>query len=105
VLLTISRQWNTSFGTPQAHSNPSPQSQASAALSVSSSGPEVQQALDELSVDPLTTAAPPLQTQQYATSIPFITPAMWQESVASVYESGGGSLKRTWDFDGGSVRR
>lgn len=28
----------------------------------------------------------------------FITPAMWQESVASVYEGG---LKRAWDYDGG----
>ena len=26
----------------------------------------------------------------------FVTPAMWQESVASVYEGG---LKRAWDFD------
>lgn len=33
-------------------------------------------------------------------SIPnFVTPAMWQESVASVYEGG---LKRAWDFDDGS---
>jgi hypothetical protein len=27
----------------------------------------------------------------------FVTPAMWQESVASVYEGG---LKRSWDYDG-----
>jgi hypothetical protein len=26
----------------------------------------------------------------------FVTPAMWQESVASVYEGG---LKRSWDYD------
>ena len=26
----------------------------------------------------------------------FVTPAMWQESVASVYEGG---LKRAWDYD------
>lgn len=26
----------------------------------------------------------------------FVTPAMWQESVASVYEGG---LKRTWDYE------
>jgi len=30
----------------------------------------------------------------------FVTPAMWQESVASVYEGG---LKRPWDFDGGAM--
>jgi len=99
------RQWNTSFGTPQTQSNPSPQSQASAGLSVSSSGPEVQQAIDELTaVDALTTTAQQLPTQQYAASIPFITPAMWQESVASVYESGSG-LKRSWDYDGLSIKR
>ena len=44
--------------------------------------------------------------QQYpsATSMPnFITPAMWQESVASVYEGG---LKRAWDYDGmGGMKR
>lgn len=34
-------------------------------------------------------SAAPVQT--------FVTPAMWQESVASVYEGG---LKRTWDYDG-----
>jgi hypothetical protein len=27
----------------------------------------------------------------------FVTPAMWQESVASVYEGG---IKRAWDYDG-----
>ncbi len=36
-------------------------------------------------------AAAPVQTA-------FVTPAMWQESVASVYEGG---LKRAWDYDGG----
>ena len=28
----------------------------------------------------------------------FVTPAMWQDSVASVYEGG---LKRPWDYDPG----
>lgn len=32
----------------------------------------------------------------------FITPAMWQESVASVYEGG---LKRAWDYDGPPMKR
>jgi hypothetical protein len=68
----------------------------------------VQQALDELTAvsDHLTTAAQQLPSQQYAavSSIPFITPAMWQESVASVYESGGG-LKRSWDYDGVAIKR
>jgi hypothetical protein len=65
----------------------------------------VQQALDELTAinDPLTTGAQQLPTQQFTASIPFITPAMWQESVASVYESGG--MKRSWDYDGGAIKR
>jgi len=32
----------------------------------------------------------------------FITPAMWQESVASVYEGG---LKRAWDYDSQMVMK
>ena len=36
--------------------------------------------------------------QQYSgAAIPsFVSPSMWQESVASVYEGG---LKRQWDYD------
>lgn len=37
-------------------------------------------------------SAAPVQT--------FVTPAMWQESVASVYEGG---MKRPWDFQGGAM--
>ncbi len=40
-----------------------------------------------------------MPSQQYSAPAPmanFITPAMWQESVASVYEGG---LKRAWDYD------
>lgn len=40
-----------------------------------------------------------MPAQQYSAPAPmpnFITPAMWQESVASVYEGG---LKRSWDYD------
>jgi hypothetical protein len=43
--------------------------------------------------------------QQYAAAAPvqaFVTPAMWQESVASVYEGG---LKRAWDYDGGPIMK
>jgi hypothetical protein len=37
--------------------------------------------------------------QQYTQAMPtFITPAMWQESVASVYEVG---MKRAWEYDDG----
>lgn len=45
----------------------------------------------------------PQQFSAAAPAVPnFVTPAMWQESVASVYEGG---LKRTWDYDGGGVMK
>ncbi|OBS19762.1 hypothetical protein FPOA_11487 [Fusarium poae] len=41
--------------------------------------------------------------QYSAAPVPnFVTPAMWQESVASVYEGG---LKRGWDYDGVAVMK
>jgi hypothetical protein len=45
-----------------------------------------------------------ISPQQYtAATIPnFVTPAMWQESVASVYEGG---LKRAWDYDSGPMMK
>ena len=44
---------------------------------------------------PQATQLPP---QPYSTAPvqSFVTPAMWQESVASVYEGG---MKRAWDYD------
>ncbi|KAG8411432.1 hypothetical protein J3458_015493 [Metarhizium acridum] len=74
----IFEHWNTSFGAPD-------QSAITDPLSNHSLSPGTQQ----------------IAHQQYstATSMPnFITPAMWQESVASVYEGG---FKRGWDYDGG----
>ncbi|KAJ3527986.1 hypothetical protein NM208_g10432 [Fusarium decemcellulare] len=42
-------------------------------------------------------------SQYSAAPVPnFVTPAMWQESVARVYEGGLG-LKRAWDYEGESV--
>lgn len=46
-----------------------------------------------------TPGLPPQQQYSAAPVQTFVTPAMWQESVASVYEGG---LKRQWDYDGGS---
>lgn len=43
------------------------------------------------------TSQMPLPPYPAAPVQPFVTPAMWQESVASVYEGG---LKRAWDYDG-----
>jgi len=47
---------------------------------------------------PLPLGTQGLANQQYATApVPsFVSPSMWQESVASVYEGG---LKRQWDYD------
>jgi len=42
----------------------------------------------------------PAQPYPAAAAPTFITPAMWQESVASVYEGG---LKRGWDYDPAAV--
>ncbi|KAI2626397.1 fungal-specific transcription factor domain-containing protein [Xylaria nigripes] len=93
-------QWNSTFGTPLP-TQPSALSPQSSPLNVSSGAPEVPTTQDlSMANAPLSAphslshqyAAPPVQT--------FVTPAMWQESVASVYESG--SLKRHWDYDNGA---
>lgn len=43
-----------------------------------------------------------MSSQQFAPQMPtFITPAMWQESVASVYEVG---MKRAWGYDHGPAK-
>jgi len=44
----------------------------------------------------------PMPPQQYSGApIPsFVSPSMWQESVASVYEGG---LKRQWDYEDGNM--
>ncbi|KAI1334139.1 hypothetical protein F5Y15DRAFT_402858 [Xylariaceae sp. FL0016] len=97
-------QWNTTFGTQQL-SQPASVAPQSSPLNVASfsGAPEVPTTQDiqianasmpvpPPSLPPQPYSAPPAQT--------FVTPAMWQESVASVYESG--ALKRHWDYDGGS---
>ncbi|RDW87690.1 hypothetical protein BP5796_03384 [Coleophoma crateriformis] len=95
-------QWTTSFGTPPASSTSAP-SQAPLKLSVPGA-PEVQslpdvQSLPNVSLPP---NSQPLPQQQYsAAPIPsFVSPSMWQESVASVYEGG---LKRQWEYDDGNM--
>lgn len=74
----IFEQWNTTFGAPEIPS------------------------LDDIQA--VNSSLPPgsqhsISPQQYAAApVPnFVTPAMWQESVANVYEGG---LKRSWDYDG-----
>ncbi|KAK0391626.1 hypothetical protein NLU13_1126 [Sarocladium strictum] len=69
-------QWNSTFGVP-----------------------EVSTLQDLQAVNSTLPAGQQVSPQQFsAPSVPnFVTPAMWQESVASVYEGG---LKRGWDFEG-----
>ncbi|KAI0410073.1 fungal-specific transcription factor domain-containing protein [Xylaria palmicola] len=99
-------QWNSTFGTPLPPQQASVTPQSSS-LNVSSGAPEVPTSQDiAIATAPLSAAAPPpqLSHQQQYSAPPvqaFVTPAMWQESVASVYESGG--LKRHWDYDGGGA--
>ncbi|KXJ91501.1 hypothetical protein Micbo1qcDRAFT_119079 [Microdochium bolleyi] len=94
-------QWNTTFGTPL----PPPPSESigenSSPLNLSSAGaPEVPTTVDiQIATTAISPAVQTMTPQQYS-SAPvqsYITPAMWQESVASVYEGG---LKRSWDYGG-----
>ncbi|TWU76163.1 hypothetical protein ED733_001904 [Metarhizium rileyi] len=99
----IFEHWNTSFGTPSQPGALVGSVSGDKSLNVSTPGVPDQTALaDHVSNHSLSSpGTQQMAHQQYptATSIPnFITPAMWQESVASVYEGG---LKRAWDFDGG----
>jgi hypothetical protein len=94
-------RWNTTFGTVPAASTSAPQQTP---LKHSPSGaqeipqlPELH-SVSDMNVSPGAHSLPP---QQYSGApIPsFVSPSMWQESVASVYEGG---LKRNWDYADGS---
>ncbi|CAG8974329.1 hypothetical protein HYALB_00006176 [Hymenoscyphus albidus] len=92
-------QWNSTFGTPPV-ANTSTSHQAPLKLPVSGAHelptlPEMQ-SLPTVSLPP--GSSQPIPPQQYSGApIPsFVSPSMWQESVASVYEGG---LKRHWDYD------
>ncbi|KAI1209676.1 uncharacterized protein F4807DRAFT_467557 [Annulohypoxylon truncatum] len=97
-------QWNTTFGTQQIQSQPTSVAPHSSSLSVGSSSgaPEISPSQDiQLGSGSLPAVTQAMPHQQY-TAPPmqaFVTPAMWQESVASVYEGG---LKRRWDYDSGT---
>ncbi|KAG6000352.1 hypothetical protein E4U21_005561 [Claviceps maximensis] len=100
----IFANWNTSFG---MLSQPGPflagsASQASSLnMSFAPGAPDSISIADPVSAQSLTSSGSgQISHAQFssANSVPdFITPAMWQESVASVYEGG---LKRAWDYDG-----
>ncbi|KAI5467602.1 hypothetical protein BGZ63DRAFT_345322 [Mariannaea sp. PMI_226] len=97
-------QWNTTFGTP-AHSQSTSTPPQSSPLNVSSStgATEVSTLQDIQAIHTsLPAGSQQLSPSQYSAApvASFVTPAMWQESVASVYEGG---LKRAWDYDGGPI--
>lgn len=99
-----SSQWNTSFGTPPAQPPPASVASQNSSLSVSSSGAAEVPTLQDIQIVhsqiPNAASQQQISPHSYSTAPPvqtFVTPAMWQESVASVYEGG---LKRAWDYDG-----
>jgi hypothetical protein len=97
-MLTVTSQWNTTFGTPPAQSSTAPQQPP---LKLPVSGAQELPSLPEMQTLPNVSLPPnsqPIPPQQYSGApIPsFVSPSMWQESVASVYEGG---LKRHWDYD------
>jgi len=101
----IFEQWNASFGTPAAPPEPTPISQArSLNISSSTGAPDVSNLPEYRGGNDAVQSGSQMPQQQYsAPSVPnFVTPAMWQESVASVYEGG---LKRSWDYDGGQMMK
>ncbi|KAK0729018.1 hypothetical protein B0T21DRAFT_349950 [Apiosordaria backusii] len=91
-------QWNTSFGTPPVQSSPTGGQGGAMSASSGASDPGGIQDIHAVQAQ-LRTAAQPMPAQQYSAAPVqnFVTPAMWQESVAQVYEGG---LKRSWDYDG-----
>lgn len=88
--LTVSRQWNNTFAV-----EPPPTSQTGT-IGLSPGGSSVtgmsdtHTATSGMAASTQNTSPPPFAPNMAN----FITPAMWQESVASVYEGG---LKRSWD--------
>ncbi|KAK3488895.1 uncharacterized protein B0T23DRAFT_320775 [Neurospora hispaniola] len=91
-------QWNAQFGNPQVQ-HPSQLTNHASPLSLPSSGAS-ETSLQDLQAAQAQLSPVSQQMPQYPTNPvqTFVTPAMWQESVASVYEGG---LKRSWgDYDG-----
>ncbi|KAH7155758.1 hypothetical protein B0J13DRAFT_436670 [Dactylonectria estremocensis] len=102
----IFEQWNTTFGTPAQTQPSSTPSQASSLNVASSAGATEASTLQDIQAvhASLPANAHQLSPSQYSAApvASFVTPAMWQESVASVYEGG---LKRAWDYEGGPVMK
>ncbi|KXX75571.1 Nitrogen assimilation transcription factor nit-4 [Madurella mycetomatis] len=96
----IFHQWDTSFGAAPIQSSPPSAAAQPGTLAVGSSGSAEAPSLQDIQAvqAQLRAGTQPMATPQYSAAPvqPFVTPAMWQESVASVYEGG---LKRAWDYD------
>jgi hypothetical protein len=92
----IFEQWNSTFGTPVQSETSTASHDSPLNISSSSGAPEVSPAQDIAAVNAtLPAGAQIMASQQYSAPMPhFVTPAMWQESVAQVYEAG---HKRGWD--------
>ncbi|KFY18305.1 hypothetical protein V491_04801 [Pseudogymnoascus sp. VKM F-3775] len=108
-------QWNTTFETPSAASMSvgPPTQQGSGMRHMSNAGGELNPLPDMigtsmLPLPPMGSAAAAQQhliaQQQFAPvqATSFVSPSMWQESVASVYEGG---LKRSWGDEAGGYDR
>jgi hypothetical protein len=94
-----SSQWNTTFGTNPAQTASAPQATP---LKLAVSGAQEIPILPELQALP-NSNLPPASQQYSGAPIPsFVSPSMWQESVASVYEGG---LKRHWEYDEGMASK
>lgn len=98
----IFEQWNTTFGAASIHA--APQQQHSSIRHASTSSQDVASLPDMQGTGtlPLPLGSQGVSSQQYsAAPMPsFVSPSMWQESVASVYEGG---LKRQWDYDNNNM--
>jgi hypothetical protein len=100
----IFENWNSTFGTLQSNPARSTTSQTSVLSAPSSSGSAEIPSLQDIqavhaglaTMNPIAMASYPTGGAAPVQQQTFITPAMWQESVASVYEGG---LKRSWDYD------
>ncbi len=93
-------QWNTSFGAPQLQPSPPSVTSQTSPLAVGAAAAVDTATLQDMhAVQGQMRGGPQMPAPQYpaAPVQAFVTPAMWQESVASVYEGG---LKRSWDYDG-----
>ena len=107
-------QWNTAFGTPSSTMSVPAGSMSQQSPTMYTPPPISHQDLPHLhdamqqhaqfqlpsNMPPLPQIQPPLPTSYASTGHHFVSPSMWQETVASTYDPHG--LKRRWDTGGSS---